>query len=381
MRRAMVAVAIGGLAMVTACTPTTNPTTPVGPQPPGVLSFSAPGGPFTSPALVPLAWSVYDTDGDALTCRIDRDGDGTWDDVIPHCEFAGSRVHTEAVGTHIAALEVSDAVHAPVVSHVTYTVSAGPTEPFNIVLRPVAPLDPSVQPAFDAAKAFWQSAVVTGVPDQAVNLGAGQCLAGAAPFSGTIDDLMIDVEVHPIDGVDGILGQAGPCVIANSDNLSRTGVMEFDSADIASMIADGTLSRVIMHEMGHVLGFGTLWDVGRSLITGSGGADPRFTGPRGLAEWSALGGQSTVPVENTGGGGTADGHWRETTFGNELMTGYIQTGSNPLSAMSIASLGDLGYHVDTTVADPYSLPGSALRSGNSPTPVHGEMLRPPVFVQ
>lgn len=380
MRRALM-VAIGALSVAASCTPTTGGSHPTGPQPPGILSFTAPGAPFSSPALVPLAWSVYDADGDALSCRIDRDGDGIWDDVLPHCELAGSRVHAEAIGTHVAALEVSDADHPPVVGHVTYTVTAGPIEPFNIDLRPVSPLSPTVQPAFDAAKAYWQSAIVSGVPAQSVTLSAGQCLAGAAPFSGSIDDLMIDVEVHPIDGVDGILGQAGPCVVSSGDHLARTGVMEFDSADIAGMISDGTLGRVIMHEMGHVLGFGTLWNLGRSMLTGAGGADPRFTGPRGVAEWSALGGLSSVPVENSGGEGTADSHWRESTFGNELMTGYIQLGLNPLAAASIASLGDLGYHVDTSVADPYSLPGSALRSRPPHHTVEGVMLRPPISVQ
>ena len=379
-RIVMTAVAVLGMA---GCTPSTggHGGQPVGPQPPGVLSFASPGGPFTSPALVPLAWSVYDTNGDALTCRIDHDGDGTWDDVISHCEIAGSRVHAETVGTHVAALEVSDADHPAVLSHTTYTVTAGVVEPLDIVLRPVTPLDPAVQPAFDAAVAFWQSAIVSGVPSQSVTLAAGQCLAGAAPFSGTVDDLLIDVEVHWIDGVDGILGQAGPCVVSSGDHLARTGVMEFDSADIAGMVTDGSLGRVIMHEMAHVFGFGTLWDVGRSVLTGAGSADPRFTGPRGVAAWSTLGGVSTVPVEGTGGGGTADSHWRESTFGDELMTGYIQPGSNPLSAMSIASLGDLGYHVDTGVADPYSLPGAGLRAGRSALGRQAIVLRPPVFIQ
>jgi hypothetical protein len=29
-----------------------------------------------------------------------------------------------------------------------------------------------------------------------------------------------------------------------------------------------------------------------------------------------------VPVENSGGSGTRDAHWRESEFGNEVMTGY-----------------------------------------------------------
>ena len=63
-----------------------------------------------------------------------------------------------------------------------------------------------------------------------------------------------------------------------------------------------------------------------------------------------------VPVENTGGPGTADGHWRETVFRNELMSGFIAAPGNPLSRMTVASLGDLGYKVDLDAAEPYTLP-------------------------
>ena len=36
--------------------------------------------------------------------------------------------------------------------------------------------------------------------------------------------------------------------------------MSFDTADLAQMAADGTLVDVITHEMGHVIGIGTIWD-------------------------------------------------------------------------------------------------------------------------
>ena len=52
-----------------------------------------------------------------------------------------------------------------------------------------------------------------------------------------------------------------------------------------------------------------------------------------------------VPVENLGGPGTADGHWRESIMGGELMTGYISFIGNPLSTITVGSLSDLGYTV------------------------------------
>ena len=63
-----------------------------------------------------------------------------------------------------------------------------------------------------------------------------------------------------------------------------------------------------------------------------------------------------VPVENTGGPGTRGGHWRETVFRNELMSGFIAAAGNPLSRLTVASLQDLGYQVDLDAAEAYQLP-------------------------
>jgi len=46
-----------------------------------------------------------------------------------------------------------------------------------------------------------------------------------------------------------------------------------------------------------------------------------------------------VPVEAGGGPGTALAHWRESVMTNELMTGYINLGKNPLSLVTIAHEG------------------------------------------
>ena len=69
----------------------------------------------------------------------------------------------------------------------------------------------------------------------------------------------------------------------------------------------------------------------------AGTDDPRFTGGWALNTYRGLGGADPwVAVENTGSEGTRDGHWRESTFGNELMTGYISVASNPMSSITIA---------------------------------------------
>jgi len=112
---------------------------------------------------------------------------------------------------------------------------------------------------------------------------------------------------------------------------------------------------VILHEMGHVIGIGVIWD-NKGFLNGAGGADPRFTGPGATDEYQAIFGvlDPNVPVENTGGPGTRDSHWREADFDNELMTGWLNSGTNPLSRITVASLADLGYVVDMGAADDYS---------------------------
>ena len=120
-----------------------------------------------------------------------------------------------------------------------------------------------------------------------------------------------------------------------------------------------------------MIGFGTLWDTKGLLegAIGSGGSDPHFVGADAMLAFNDEGGASysasaKVPVEDMGGPGTADAHWRELVFDNELMTGFINFGTNPLSGVTVASLADLGYTVNLLGADPYSHPRpSLLRAG------------------
>ena len=99
---------------------------------------------------------------------------------------------------------------------------------------------------------------------------------------------------------------------------------------------------------------------GDSLLRGGGTNNPRFRGTAARKEYGILRGTGPrdVPVENTGGPGTADGHWRDSVFVTELMTGFVSAPGtkNPLSRVTAASLQDLGYKVDMAAADPYALP-------------------------
>jgi hypothetical protein len=181
---------------------------------------------------------------------------------------------------------------------------------------------------------------------------------------------------------DGILGQAGPDFLRLGSFLPIHGIMEFDTADLANMEQSGLLRDVILHEMGHVLGFGTIWDL-KGLLSGAGGPNPRFVGSQATQQYRAIfnTNETSVPVENTGGAGTRDGHWRESIFKNELMTGYADPPPNPLSRITAASMADLGYVVNLNAADPYSKPpfrsgGGGNSGGGSGNGAPWRILRP-----
>ena len=229
--------------------------------------------------------------------------------------------------------------------------AAGPS-PFTIEVRFVGGLSQAQKDAFKAAANRWTSVIVGDLPSVKVD---GE----------VIDDVLILAEGAEIDGVGQILGQAGPTALRpraarKSALLPAKGEMTFDTADLEKMEANGTLINVITHEMGHVLGIGTIWQLKRLLKDGNSN-NPVFVGPAAMAEFAQLKTVTkpvSVSVENTGGPGTRNGHWRDSVFGNELMTGFVGAAGNPLSRMTVASLKDLGYTVALNAADAYSLPSS-----------------------
>ncbi|HAI13640.1 MAG TPA: hypothetical protein DCM28_18185, partial [Phycisphaerales bacterium] len=221
---------------------------------------------------------------------------------------------------------------------------------FDIVLNISGDLTDAHIAAFVAAVDFWESVITADLPSHVDSNGI------------LVDDLIIDASGVFIDGPLGILGQAGPTEIRDAaDNyLPLRGIMQFDTDDLDFMVANGSLTDVIIHEMGHVLGIGTLWDF-QGLLDDSDLANPYFTGAQATAAYESifgLSGTAGVPVEQDGGPGTAYAHWDEETFDNELMTGYINNGVNPVSLITIASLADQGYTVDVTKAEAYSPPSS-----------------------
>ena len=235
----------------------------------------------------------------------------------------------------------------------TIGVPIGAPGQFDIVLDLPAGLSASDTAAFDAAEVKWESIIRGDLPDVIV------------ANVGTIDDLVITVRVMAIDGPGGVLGQTGIDVQRTGSFLPAMASITIDSADLTAIEADGSLSDVILHEIGHALGFGTVW-VQQGLIASAGTSNPRFVGAQATAEYDRVfrSTEPNVPVENVGGTGSAGSHWRESKFGNELMSSVIGAGSNPLSRVTVAALADMGYQVDFGQADPFT-PSTAGLAGAS----------------
>jgi leishmanolysin/Big-like domain-containing protein len=271
------------------------------------------------------------------------------------------------------------------------TASAVPPSTFTIEVRfittpPNQVPTPAQQAAFDQAVARWREVLISGDAPYPVNESATSCFPA---MNETVPGVVIFAKLATIDGAGGILGQAGPCIVRDDpEYLSAVGVMQFDVADLALLESTSRLNPVILHEMAHVLGFGTLWSfLSNSFLTGRGGGDPFFNGSSARGAFLAAATIGTtftgnpVPVENSGGSGTRDSHWRESIVTNELMTGFISAPGvpNPLSAFTAASFRDIGYVVNDAVAEPFTFqaalqsmlagPGFQLQEGRLTEPI------------
>ena len=72
------------------------------------------------------------------------------------------------------------------------------------------------------------------------------------------------------------------------NDLPVIGYLKLDVADLVRMETIGTLNDVVLHEMGHVIGIGSLWRT-KSLLSGSGGSDPQFLGANALSAYRRSG--------------------------------------------------------------------------------------------
>lgn len=229
----------------------------------------------------------------------------------------------------------------------------GTVSTFDIDLVFDSSVSASQRATFRAAADRWEQVIAGDIPDVIV------------PGVGNVDDLSISITAQPIDLAGNVLAETELIAARVGSFLPSATDIRFDSADLSALDASGQLQEVALHEIAHALGFGLIWD-DLGLIVGAGTSDPRFVGTNAVAEYNARFGlnSTTVPVENVGGPGSVDLHWRESLLTNELMTSVLNSGSNPLTRLTIGQFEDLGYQVDYGAADAASFSNSSISALN-----------------
>ena len=326
-------------------------------------------------SVIDLSLHFTDVDGDSLTYAASVE-----DPAIAEAVVTGSDLEVTPLAPGETTITVSAADPEGTRARSSFAVTV--TQPlggrFDIELDFRNALSPEQEAAFRNAATWWES-TLTLTDLSEIRLPAGRSTCSELPplaEARTIDDLVIAVIVVDIDGPGGTLGRAGPCLVRVSSGLPLFGRMRFDVADFDRMEQTGDLFELILHEMAHVLGLGTLWErhgLLRNPSTSTLSRDTHLVGPAAIEAFDEAGGTAytggaKVPVENsTGSPGSDNSHWRRSVFGLELLTAFQRLGvREPISAITIRSLADLGYTVSLDLAEPYRLPLAGARAEPDP---------------
>lgn len=372
------------VAALAACKDKDNGPAPLGP--PASMAITA--GTATAPA---------NTDLNGLTLAVrDANNNPLPNQTVTFAVIAGGGTITTATATtgengtltvpawRLGRLDVPQVLRATINS-VIFDINGSVQTGYNLALRFYGNPPTAAQRAlFDTAAARIRATIIGDLAS--VNSGTNFDISACTPGDSTtritevIDDVVIYVRLATIDGPGNILASAGPCFVRSgrnsqgqggADSLTTViGTMQFDVADLPNL-----RKETILHEMLHVVGHGAMWPEpppnGWGLVAGAGGPTPRYTGAEGRAGCQEVGGTvtcvSSVPLEDTLGPGTRDVHWEENVFDTELMTGFVENLATPMpfSIMTVRSLRDIGYTVNTANADSYTKPFGALRGEGS----------------
>lgn len=251
---------------------------------------------------------------------------------------------------------------------ITVVDAAQADDSFDIELHFVADFSPGHRALIEEAAEVWETVISQGVPD--INFGVYPFdsrdhdwfepnygwLGDLVIQEGVVDDVRLYVGRHPDDAP--FLATGGPFWVRNN-YLPVLGVIRFHKDSFIYHLKD-----LAVHEIAHALGFhSSIW-VGLGLVE-VGDGDPHFKGKGARSAFDVEGGWRyegmKVPL-------AADyTHWRESIFGDEVMTPYKDWDNTLFSATTLHAMGDIGYWVDPSQSDAYTLPGlSKLAAVGSP---------------
>ena len=118
---------------------------------------------------------------------------------------------------------------------------------YTISFQFLSSLTPAEQASFEYAAERLGKIITTTLPPVATPSNANCGAVPSQTLPSTLGDLLIYVQIEPIDGVGGVLGEAGPCLL-DRNGYPRVGYVQFDSADVQQMIQAQTFDAVCVHE-------------------------------------------------------------------------------------------------------------------------------------
>ena len=310
-----------------------------------------------------LASYFSDPDGDKLSYTITSSNPGV---VVGRAGAGVLMLEPVAEGTAVVDITATDPGGLRATQRVPLTVVPAP-DPSRFNIELVISDEITASQALEMRKAAerWMELVTGDLPDVPVD-GEVSCFEDlGGRFVGHIDDVIIFIALDEYTDY----ASAGRCRARQGSGLAYVGVNFFSTSRIEFMERGGSLFEVALHEIGHVLGIGigTAWGamlknpVSEQSST-SDRPDTHFTGPLAIAAFDAAGGTAytggaKVPVANVRSTFSpgVNSHWRKSVIDNEIMT--LARDGDKLSAITVQALADMGYVVDASRADPYTLPG------------------------
>ena len=250
-------------------------------------------------------------------------------------------------------------------------------DPFNIELIFVDDFTDARKDLMQQAARRFEAIITQGLPNVDFSSNGFDFVADGGRVTRKIEDTVDDLRIFVLKTHYGTYaGAARPDYVrtGNPTGLPAVGAIFMDSFALARREADSVWQEerlvrdLMLHEIAHVLGFGSLWQEFGLLHEPL--EDTYFSGELAIRAFNAAGGEpyvgNKVPVEGGlfGGSCGSASHWNpyvfrglDRQFGAELMEPTVEQ-EHALSAITIQSLADLGYVVDVRQADPYSLPAT-----------------------
>jgi hypothetical protein len=227
-----------------------------------------------------------------------------------------------------------------------------------------------------ASAARWQRLFTGPLTGNTVSVPAGSCDPGSpagtyAPADG------ITLMMSFGSDIGGGVGNARSCIFREGTGSGQlTTVVGIVRIDIPYFdLRPDARMNVMGHEIGHALGVGAYDVMFSALVTGfADSPDPRYVGAEGFRQYKLAGGTATSGIPLCPQTIGCSGHYR----GDQVFREIMSFGGETVSAISIGYLIDLGYKMDVTRGEPYTVtfPQGAVPVTNNRSPVAYDDIRP-----